>query len=80
MGLRFGWRVYACASKAEAGQACADFPEFVPVCRRLLLQVSFGNALAREIIAEPNWDALQKILAATSVITKKRKKSGPGKR
>ena len=49
-------------AKQRLAQACADFPEFVSVCRRLLLQVSFGNALAREIIAKPNWDNLQKIL------------------
>jgi len=49
-------------AKRRLAQASADIPDFAPVCRRLLSQVGFGNALANEIIAEPNWAALQKIL------------------
>ena len=49
-------------AKRRLAQACADFPEFVSVCRRLLLQVGFGNALANEIRSDPNWSALQSMI------------------
>lgn len=49
-------------AKERLAHACTNFAPFSPVCRRLLLQAGFGNALASEIIPEPNWSALQKIL------------------
>lgn len=49
-------------AKQRLAQACADFPEFAPLCRRLLLQTGFGNALANEIRSETNWSALQSMI------------------
>lgn len=48
--------------KERLALACADFPEFAPVCRKLLLQTGFGNALANEIRSETNWSALQSMI------------------
>jgi hypothetical protein len=49
-------------AKQRLAEACADFFEFVPICRRLLLQTGFGNALANEIRSETNWSALQSMI------------------
>jgi HEAT repeat protein len=49
-------------AKKRLAQASAGVPEFLPVARRLLLQVGFGNALAIEIASEPRWSELQSLI------------------
>lgn len=49
-------------AKGKLAEAGAGFPAFAPVCRRLLLQTGFGNALANEIRSESNWPALQTMI------------------
>lgn len=46
------------ARKALA-TACEGEPEYLPVVIRLVDQTSLGEAIARQIVAEPNWSRLQ---------------------